>query len=155
MSTIERCLSIRQPWAWAIVSGRKPVENRSWATPYRGRIAIHASQASVPSGDRWHGISHLFDEPRSEIVQNCRKSCIVGSVEVWDCVYCSEIDFGEPADGKATLPESAYDWCDTGVVWLLRNPIQYAKPIPAGGKLNLWKLDYTLKQAVAAAERTA
>ena len=24
------CLSIRQPWAWAIVKGAKDVENRKW-----------------------------------------------------------------------------------------------------------------------------
>ena len=36
-------LSVRQPWAWAIVAGIKTVENRSWATRYRGRLLIHSS----------------------------------------------------------------------------------------------------------------
>jgi hypothetical protein len=36
-------LSVRQPWAWAIARGRKPVENRDWAPSYRGRLAIYAS----------------------------------------------------------------------------------------------------------------
>lgn len=27
-------LTIRQPWAWAIVSGGKDVENRTWATAH-------------------------------------------------------------------------------------------------------------------------
>jgi ASCH domain len=36
-------LSVRQPWAWAIARGRKPVENRDWATAYRGQLAIYAS----------------------------------------------------------------------------------------------------------------
>ncbi|HYZ53799.1 MAG TPA: ASCH domain-containing protein [Streptosporangiaceae bacterium] len=36
-------LSVRQPWAWAIARGRKPVENRNWAPPYRGKLAIYAS----------------------------------------------------------------------------------------------------------------
>lgn len=38
-----KALSIRQPWAWLIVNGHKPVENRTWRTKVRGRIAIHAS----------------------------------------------------------------------------------------------------------------
>jgi len=38
-----RVLSIRQPWAWAIAIGRKKVENRTWNTPYRGVVFIHAS----------------------------------------------------------------------------------------------------------------
>ena len=40
------CISIRQPWAWLIVSGFKDVENRSWNLPERyigRRVLIHAS----------------------------------------------------------------------------------------------------------------
>lgn len=38
-----KALSIRQPWAWLIARGSKPVENRTWATNYRGPLLIHAS----------------------------------------------------------------------------------------------------------------
>jgi len=41
-----RTISIRQPWAWAIVAGHKPVENRSWATSYRGPVLIHAGKTA-------------------------------------------------------------------------------------------------------------
>ena len=37
-------LSIRQPWAWLIVNGHKDIENRDWATPFRGRFLVHAGQ---------------------------------------------------------------------------------------------------------------
>lgn len=38
-----RALTVRQPWAWAIVHGGKDVENRSRSLgPYRGLVAIHA-----------------------------------------------------------------------------------------------------------------
>lgn len=36
-------ISVRQPWAWAIVWGGKFIENRGWDTPYRGELFIHAS----------------------------------------------------------------------------------------------------------------
>ena len=39
-----KCLSVRQPWAWLIVHGHKPLENRSWATSYRGPLLIHAAK---------------------------------------------------------------------------------------------------------------
>src|SRR5262245_22156707 len=39
-----KALSVRQPWAHAIIYGGKDVENRSWTTAVRGTIAIHASQ---------------------------------------------------------------------------------------------------------------
>jgi hypothetical protein len=38
-----RALTVRQPWAWAIARGHKTIENRSWATAYRGPLAIHAA----------------------------------------------------------------------------------------------------------------
>lgn len=37
-------LSIRQPYAWLVVQGIKPVENRDWATTYRGPLLIQAGQ---------------------------------------------------------------------------------------------------------------
>ena len=36
------CLSIRQPYAWATISGAKDIENRSWKYNYLGRLYIHA-----------------------------------------------------------------------------------------------------------------
>ncbi|WP_414462948.1 ASCH domain-containing protein [Hyphomicrobium sp. DY-1] len=39
-----KALSIRQPWAWAIVFGTKRIENRDWSTRYRGKLLIHASK---------------------------------------------------------------------------------------------------------------
>jgi hypothetical protein len=39
-----KCLSVRQPWANAICTAGKTVENRVWYTAYRGPLLIHASQ---------------------------------------------------------------------------------------------------------------
>ncbi len=38
-----RVISIRQPWATLIALNLKPVENRNWATRYRGPVLLHAS----------------------------------------------------------------------------------------------------------------
>lgn len=43
-------LSIRQPWAWAVASGIKDVENRVWTTRYRGVVLIHAGLRVDPAG---------------------------------------------------------------------------------------------------------
>ncbi|EFQ84750.1 hypothetical protein HMPREF0063_10091 [Aeromicrobium marinum DSM 15272] len=40
-----RVLTVRQPWAWAIIHGGKDVENRVRTLgPYRGPVAIHAGR---------------------------------------------------------------------------------------------------------------
>lgn len=36
-----KALSIRQPWADAIMAGWKTVENRTWDTAHRGTLAVH------------------------------------------------------------------------------------------------------------------
>ena len=65
-----KALTIWQPWASLLVSGRKKYETRSWATAYRGPIAIHAAMRPVrrtidalaadkegADGIRWSGLT--------------------------------------------------------------------------------------------------
>jgi hypothetical protein len=42
---IPRVLSLRQPWAWAVMHAGKRIENRRWDTRYRGPVLIHAAKA--------------------------------------------------------------------------------------------------------------
>jgi hypothetical protein len=39
-----KALSIKQPWAELIASGKKSVELRTWNTSYRGKFLVHASK---------------------------------------------------------------------------------------------------------------
>ena len=39
-----KAISIRQPWAWAILHAGKDIENRPWNTDYRGELLIHAGK---------------------------------------------------------------------------------------------------------------
>ena len=53
-------LSVRQPWAWAIIHGGKPLENRSqgaidYMRPLRGRRAIHAAKVQIGRSGRHVG----------------------------------------------------------------------------------------------------
>lgn len=48
-----RVLTVRQPWAWAIIHGGKDVENRVRSLgPYRGPVAIHAGREIAPPGQQ-------------------------------------------------------------------------------------------------------
>lgn len=42
-------LSIRQPWAWAILHAGKDIENRDWRTYFRGPVCIHAAKGMTKS----------------------------------------------------------------------------------------------------------
>lgn len=39
-----KAITLWQPWASLIACGAKTIETRSWGTPYRGPLAIHASK---------------------------------------------------------------------------------------------------------------
>jgi hypothetical protein len=41
---IKKCLSLKQPFAELLVSGRKTIELRTWKTDFRGDFLIHASK---------------------------------------------------------------------------------------------------------------
>nr|WP_246432860.1 hypothetical protein [Rhodopseudomonas rhenobacensis] len=84
-------MSVRQPWAWAIAAGFKPLENRSAAMikhlhPLKGRRAIHASK----------GMTRDYYEQARAFMASISIECpapadllrggIIGSVDVVDVV---------------------------------------------------------------------
>jgi hypothetical protein len=44
-----RALSLRQPWAAAVLHIGKHIENRRWYTPFRGEFLIHAAKGMTRS----------------------------------------------------------------------------------------------------------
>lgn len=59
-----RALSIRQPWAWAIVNGYKPVENRNtnFVGAWRGPLLIHTGKVPENRFESWYAVRHLLEE---------------------------------------------------------------------------------------------
>ena len=60
-----KCISIKQPWAWLIANGYKPIENRSWVTKHRGPLLLHAGKSFDKSGYEWVK-KHFPDIPLPE-----------------------------------------------------------------------------------------
>lgn len=91
-----KALSIRQPYAFAIAAGYKPIENRDWRTGYRGFFLIHAGLKE--DRDDVEGVlrrcSAIANLPLSSVVYQYRKSGhrggIVGSGYITDCVSTHE-----------------------------------------------------------------
>jgi len=46
-----KALTLHQPWASLIALGVKTIETRSWSTPYRGRLLIHAGAKTPTRGE--------------------------------------------------------------------------------------------------------
>lgn len=133
-----KTLTVWQPWAGALAIGAKEYETRSWATNYRGPIAIHSAkkygkvdkkvdeiitdyifnnlqQKSLPTTAYWHG-------------------CILATAELVDCIkitpeFIATLSPRELILGDYTLGRYA---------WKLENLKTLPEPIPAKGKQGLW-----------------
>jgi len=103
-----KCLSVRQPWAWAIIHAGKDVENRSWPTKYRGKLVIHAGKGCKPSEYEFaaEDIARTIGR-RPPPLDEIPRGCIVGTVELVDCVENSRSKWAQ----------------DDAVHWVVRDPI--------------------------------
>jgi hypothetical protein len=81
-------LTVRQPWAWLIIHGGKDIENRRWKTNVRGRVLIHAAKGMTRNEyyDAWDYADDIGVEVPDIDVINLQRGCIIGSVEIVDCV---------------------------------------------------------------------
>jgi hypothetical protein len=117
-----RVLSVRQPFASLIASGRKTVELRSWGTAYRGPVLILAGSGI------WRGTEHPIG-PRGVSL------CVVDLVDV-------RVVTSADAEAACIKPPGGFDFA-----WELRNP-RPIKQVPVKGKLGLYRLDSTLEAIV-------
>lgn len=77
-----RALSIAGPFGWAIASGKKSIELRSWFSAYNGIVLLHAS-----SGVGYEHSFSAFGISR----EDCPKFSFVGAAKLKTCVqYNSE-----------------------------------------------------------------
>jgi hypothetical protein len=75
-----KALSIRQPWAWAIIHAGKDVENRTWNTKFRGTFAVHASAQAASDWEFPRGA------PKPGEKEGWVKGAIIGFVDLVDVV---------------------------------------------------------------------
>lgn len=132
MRTIQmQALTICQPYAHLIVTPQdqlsepqKRVENRTWFTPYRGMLAIHAGKS-----DKW---LRPGDPDRYPAMAY---GAVVGIAEL---VTCVRLDGRIPSDlaWVASHEHSSGPW-----VWVLRDARPLLRPFPCRGAQGLWTVE--------------
>ena len=128
-------LSVRQPWAWAIVPGGKDFENRDWRKPnpglaFRGRVAIHASTGMTR--DEYESAADFMRHSCGVVAPQPHllvRGGIIGSVDVVDVVRYA---------GACTGEQRASPWFVGPVGLVLRDPSPCA-PIAAKGALGFFR----------------
>jgi len=131
-----KVLSVKQPWAYLLVSGIKDIENRPRRTHFRGHILIHASAKPVGNLKNDSTFSHVVNESqlnylksidfKNWFMEDFAFGAIIGSVEIVDCVE------NHPSIWAA---EGQYHY-------VIANPILFDTPMTGiKGQLGLWNYD--------------
>ncbi len=125
-----KALSLKQPWAELVVSGRKTIEIRKWNTHFRGKFLIHASKNTNKEREEEFGF------------QNLPTGCIVGKailVEVKK--YKTKVEFDKDAD-----KHFAKGWWNEKAHGFILENAERLEPIPLKGKLNFFEAELFLAQ---------
>ncbi|MCP4259067.1 MAG: ASCH domain-containing protein [Planctomycetes bacterium] len=80
-----KTISIRQPWAWAILHAGKDIENRTWVTTHRGPTLIHTGKTC----DR-AGCIYIQDVLGIPVPGKLPRGGIVGIVDIAGCTLQSD-----------------------------------------------------------------
>lgn len=123
ISVIMKALSLKQPYAELVVSGRKKIELRKWNTKFRGEFLVHASQSVDAEAMKRFGFKEL---PRG---------CIVGKAKLAGVKkYLYDGDF----EIDANLHLASKEWGDYGFIL---EGAERLEEIPCRGKLNFWNFE--------------
>jgi hypothetical protein len=126
-----KCLSLRQPYADLIVSGRKTIELRKWNTEFRGEFLIHASKTIDKE------VCELYNIDTSLLITGA----IVGSAVLQDIkFYQSKKEFF--ADQSKHLAAGKYS--DPKYGFLLSDVKRFDKPIPLKGQLGFFDAKFSV-----------
>jgi activating signal cointegrator 1 len=129
-----RALTISQPYASLIANGEKWVENRTWYTPYRGPLAIHAGK-----GSQYLDKQELAAYPTG---------CIIAVARL---VACVRLPLSFPPDvaqlqraGIDTNSFLRHEHTEGPCCWVLDDVRKLTKQIPYNGAQGIWLLPDSL-----------
>lgn len=139
-----KAISIRQPWAFAIVMGWKGIENRDKRWAVRGPVWIHAGKVEAEdaareaafrlmAGHTGRSVDELMREYRLMGDGAAARGGIVGSAEIVDCVSYS--------DSR---------WFTGPYGLVLRNATALRHAVPCGGQLYAFDVPPSIEAACRA-----
>lgn len=135
-----RAITVRQPWAWAISHGFKPVENRNQALPskFLGEIiAIHAGHAAINDDD----VASVAKRARVSVdPTQLATGAIVGFARLVGSTR-RRADLKKASDRR---------WFSGPHGWLLEDVTLLDRPVPCGGQLGFWRVPRSVRSKLLA-----
>lgn len=132
-----KALTICQPYAELIARGEKPIENRTWATCYRGPLLIHAGKSrNWLDYDDEQRMPHMVFGAVLAIADLV--ACLHLHGQAWPIRY-RQLQNHEHANGP---------WC-----WILENVQRLNEPIRCRGAQGLWEAPKSVITLIAGVSR--
>ena len=143
-----KAISLTQPWATLVVTGRKAVETRGWSTSHVGQIAIHAAK-QYP---RWAKECASEWRLRGLVHGTLPVGALVGIVTLLEVTTTNAALFHE----RISEQEREFgDYSSGRYAWFLGDAVAFEQPIPCAGALRVWDVPVALLDAARSARTHA
>jgi hypothetical protein len=124
-------LSLKQPYADLLATGRKTIEIRKWNTNFRGPFLIHASKNVNKNACLTFG----YDE------SNMVKGAIIGKAFVYDVRKYTTIDvFFDDRQKHFSIEDIKLDHSFKRYGFLVKDALKFREEIPYLGKLGFFEV---------------
>jgi predicted transcriptional regulator len=121
-----KCLSLKQPYAELLISGKKTIELRNWNTSFRGKFLVHASK----NIDKDLGIDY----------NKVTRGAIIGSAVLYDVKqYRNKLDL-ELDKNKHLADIKKFGFRRYG--FMIKNAHRFRRSIPYPGILKFFEVEY-------------
>lgn len=132
-----KALTICQPYAELIACGEKRVENRTWRTSYRGKLAIHAGKSRQWLNLRKDDHGNEIDREYGIFVCTMDFGAVVAVADLIECLPADCILDGMYDERFPWLRSHEHvngPWC-----WVLNNVKRLEPGIRCNGAQGLWE----------------
>ncbi len=158
-----KAITLWQPWASLLALGLKH-ETRSWATSYRGLIAIHAAAKDVMSSikafprETRHAMAEAIKPaipPDGTTIHHIPRGAVIATGDLVECYKILGVRKHRLPSGKWLVSVQAAgrirdiqitnddllfgDWSPGRYAWELANVRMLPEPIPAKGGQRIWE----------------
>lgn len=131
-----KAITISQPYASLIASGEKWIENRTWPTRYRGKLAIHAGL-----GRQYLSKDELAKYPTGCIIAVCNLVACVTLEQILDNEGASRNGHEVliPGSKRAWWEAADHEYAAGPWCWVLED-VQPVENVPVRGMQGLWEM---------------
>ncbi len=149
-----KTITLTQPWSQLVSLGAKKIETRSWSSPYRGELAIHAAKA-FPGWARDCVYEPPFREALAPYFASVATSlrrledylplgCVLATCRLANVLPTEVLDNENNVFSVSLEPLSEQervfgDYSPGRFAWILEDVKLFPEPIPAKGALGLWE----------------